>query len=463
MAQSNFDPDFALAKDLSDLKARLARLEQQTVQTTVDPGGLAGKPLVKVSNKDFDTAWQTLDVVGGGTGLTTATGYLKGVGSTISAIATPIPVGDGGTGQATLTSNAYLKGNATSGILSSSTTVPTADGGMLTGGTTGQVLSKNSGTVYDLAWASMPLSQNFLFNGGFDFWQRGTTSSTSSVYITDRWIHSWAAGTGTGSRSTDVPVSGLQYSFSLASTSGTNPGIQQRIESVNSLALAGQTVTFSVWAKSTVGTGGLSWQSIYPTSAADSWGSSTQDQTGVFTATMTVGTWTRYSATFTASANAVRGYLVQVFRNVTTTSTTTLYAGAQLELGSVATAFRRNAPSIQSELAACQRYYASITTGTSGIGLFVGFAYGTTAALFTPQFPVAMRIAPALVLSTAGDFSSSSAAGSPLTPTAIALSGASTITCRINMTISGGGLTAGQATFIQTGNTSAVLAFNSEL
>jgi hypothetical protein len=232
---------------------------------------------------------------------------------------------------------------------------------------------------------------------------------------------------------------------------------------VNALAIVGQTVTFSIWAKSTVATSGLSWTTYYPTTTTDTFSALTQDQTGAFAASMTVGTWTRYTATFTVSANAVRGYAVQVYRNVTTTSTTTLYAGAQLELGSVTTSFKRNEPNIASEFVACQRYYASITTGVSGIGLYSGLAYGTTTALFTPQFPVAMRIAPLLVLSAAGDFLSASAAGTNLTPSTLALSGASTITCRLNMTITGGGLTAGQGTFLQTGNTSAVLAFNSEL
>jgi hypothetical protein len=306
-------------------------------------------------------------------------------------------------------------------------------------------------------------SPNFLINGAFDIWQRGTSSTTNSAYLADRWIHSRSAGTHTVSQSTDVPVTTLPYSLSFAGTSTTAAQIQQRIEAVNTLPLVGQPVTLSIWAKSTVGTAALAWSTSYPTTTVDTFSALTADQSGTFAATMIVGTWTRYSATFTVSANAIRGYAINIFRNVTTTSTTTLYAGAQLELGTVMTAFRRNAPSIQAELAACQRYYASITTGTSGIGLFVGFAYNTTSALFTPQFPVAMRTGPALVLSAAGDFLTSSAAGTNLTPTALALAGASTITCRINMTISGGGLTAGQGTFIQTANTSAVLAFNAEL
>jgi hypothetical protein len=304
-------------------------------------------------------------------------------------------------------------------------------------------------------------SPNFLINGGFDIWQRGTSSTTNTVYLADRWVHLWSAGTHTVSRSTDVPDATLQYSLSFASTSGTTPIIRQYVESVNALALAGQTVTLSIWAKSTVGTGALNWTTAIP-AVTDTYGTVVNDQTGVFAATMTVGTWTRYSATFTVGAGAVRGYLVQVFRNVATTSTTTLYAGAQLEIGTAVTSFRRNAPSIQAELAACQRYYASMTTGVAGVGLFSGFAFSTVNALVTLVFPVTMRSTPVLVLSSASHFSTSSPNGTGLTTTAITLGGTSTITSRLNINVASG-YTAGQGTFLATASTSAVLAFNSEL
>jgi hypothetical protein len=82
---------------------------------------------------------------------------------------------------------------------------------------------------------------------------------------------------------------------------------------------------------------------------------------------MTVGAWTRYSATFTANALATRGYRVSIYRNVTTTSTTTLYAGAQLELGSIPTKFAPAGKTRTDEQLACFRYYQLHTTiyGTS--------------------------------------------------------------------------------------------------
>jgi hypothetical protein len=244
---------------------------------------------------------------------------------------------------------------------------------------------------------SLVQSPNFVINGGFDVWQRGTSSTSSGVYLADRFLHAFAAGSATISRSTDVPSNeGFTYSLSLASTSATNPIIAQRTESANSVNIAGKTVTLSVWAKSTVGTGPLSWDTAYPT-ATDNWGSETLDASGTFAATMTVGTWTRYSATFTANALATRGYRVTVYRSVTSTSTTTLYTGMQLELGSVATPFRRNANSIQGELAACQRYYYRSTGPQVFSALTSGFASTTSSATMLFNLPVTMRTAPSAV------------------------------------------------------------------
>lgn len=238
------------------------------------------------------------------------------------------------------------------------------------------------------------MSPNYVINGGFDVWQRGTTSTANIVYLADRWLHLSGAGTQTVSRSTDVPTdSGLTYSLSFASTSGTNPTIIQRIESANSASIAGKTVTLSLWAKSTVGTVGLGWSTSVPTST-DTWTGSTADKSGTFTATMTVGSWVRYTATFVVVSTASTGYQINIVRNATTTSTTTLFAGVQLERGSVATSFRRNAPSIQGELAACQRYYWRATATATDGRLALGVQSTTTTSSVLIYLPSEFRIKP---------------------------------------------------------------------
>jgi len=327
-------------------------------------------------------------------------------------------------------------------------------------GTSGQWVEQSRNTIS----ASTYQSPNFLINGGFDIWQRGTSSTTSAAYLADRWTHLWSAGTATVSRSTDVPETTLPYSLSLASTSGTNPILRQNIESVNALPLVGRTVTFSIWAKSTVGTGGLNWVTAFPTTTADTFSATTQDQSGTFTASMTVGTWTRYSATFVVGAGAVRGYLVQVLRNVTTTSTTTLYAGAQLELGSFTTSFRRNAPSIQAELAACQRYYVRYGYGAAAYLPTAGQVFNTVLAGWFIPLPVRMRVAPVSDFSAASTFNASTASGGTTAAgSTVTLTATNVDTVYVNVGwASAQSLTAGHATILSV-SSSGFLGFSAEL
>jgi hypothetical protein len=316
--------------------------------------------------------------------------------------------------------------------------------------------------------AVIPFSErtNYLINGGFDIWQRGTSSTTAGVYIADRWLHSWAAGTATVSRSTDVPATTFQYSLSLASTNGTNPFISQRIEAANAVQLVGQTVTFSIWAKSTVGTAALNWSTFFPTTTADTFSATTADQSGVFNATMTVGTWTRYSATFTVAAGAVRGYGVQVFRSVATTSTTTLYAGADFEIGAFVGPFSRNSRSIQGELAACQRYYYQIGPFSGTRTLYAGQVFGTTLAAVYIPYKVTMRAEPVSNFSAGAGFTGSTAAGGPTAATtSVVLASTSVESGQINLNWSSAqAITAGNATILSfLSSPAAFLGFNAEL
>ena len=58
------------------------------------------------------------------------------------------------------------------------------------------------------------LDKNYIINGNFDFWQRGTSTSTSGVYLADRFRTSLSGGSYVVSRSTDVPNSNSQFSLS---------------------------------------------------------------------------------------------------------------------------------------------------------------------------------------------------------------------------------------------------------
>lgn len=303
---------------------------------------------------------------------------------------------------------------------------------------------------------------NFVINGGFDIWQRGTTAVTvNGNYSADRWIIGSTAGTNSVTRSTDVPTaSGVQYSISFAGTSTTNPLIRQRIEAQNAIALAGQTVTLSFYAKSTAGSAPIKVNTAFPTTTADTFGTwasptTTGDQSALAVTPTgdAAASWTRYSVSFAVSANAVRGYQIDFYRESTTTSTTTLITGVQLEIGTVVTAFRRNAPSIQDELAACQRYYYR-AVADSAYGWFGMMSHAsTTLGLMAITLPVTMRTAPTLFESSAiGAFQYIGPTG---TLSSLSLSTDGNNSRQIAVNVNGGSFTGASAGFLRASNNAA--------
>jgi len=215
--------------------------------------------------------------------------------------------------------------------------------------------------------------RNRLINGDFRVWQRGTSFSSigTSTYSADRWVSNYGGTAPTFSRSTDVPT-GFKYSISLAGSSTSYHGILQRIESLNTADLSGQTVTLSFYAKLSSGTAtnGLSISVGYANSSDDF-----SATTGVLETSITStvsGSWTRYSYSFTVTSNmAANGFYVVVFNPSASQTFTMLLTGIQLEKGSVATPFEFRPASVELEL--CQRYYEKSWRQD----LAIGSAHGT--------------------------------------------------------------------------------------
>jgi hypothetical protein len=249
-----------------------------------------------------------------------------------------------------------------------------------------------------------PAGNNVIINGAFDIWQRGTTFTNPGVfnYTTDRWTAIVnGAPTLTHSRQTfapgAAPVTGYEGSYFLrqnvTGVSGSSViAVGQAVEDVRTFA--GQTVTLSFWAKDDAA---RTW-----TSRIDqNFGSSGSTSVGGPTSTFNVTTsWQRFSTTVAVASIAGKTIganshiLVVLFGPSDTVQTMDIW-GVQLEAGSVATPFRRNSPSIQSELAACQRYYYRWTAPGFGMTLAVaGGCLTTTIADTAIQFPVTMRTAP---------------------------------------------------------------------
>jgi len=296
--------------------------------------------------------------------------------------------------------------------------------------------------------------KNAVINGGMDIWQRGTSiaiaasSGFASNYTADRWQIS---NTGTGQAltisrqatgdTTNLP--NIQYGFRFQRNSGqTGTGglsFAQSIETVNSIPLAGKTVTVSFYARAGAnysatsnalpvylyGSTGTD-QNIFSTWA----GSSTvANQTNTLTTT-----WQRFTMTGTVGATVTQ--LAVLFQYTPTgTAGANDYleiTGVQLELGSVATTFSRAGGSIGGEDILCQRYLPRLMLQSDSE---LGYAFSTTQCQINLKTKVTTR-APitGILLSSAAHFNIINQGFGSGACTAIAFNSGGTNECQVNTT-----------------------------
>jgi hypothetical protein len=318
------------------------------------------------------------------------------------------------------------------------------------------------------------VSGNAIINGAFDIWQRGTSISIPAAatgYTSDRWHLATAVNQAmTVSRQSVADSSSLpdiRFAARVQRNSGqTGTGasnFDQFIETSNSIPLVGKSVKVSFYARKGADFSSNSWyvQLISGTGVDQNIGNASGISVLTnFVPTLTT-TWQRFSVTATVSSTAT-----QLFLRIGNTPTGTAGAndwyeitGVQVEAGAVATPFKRNANSIQGELAACQRYYFRTRSGAfSPFGSALG--YTTTAAVALVNLPVTMRVVPSAVeFSTLG-------LGDGLTlvaATNIALSERNPDYVSLIVTAASG-VVAGKGYLLQQNNSgTAFLAFSAEL
>lgn len=245
---------------------------------------------------------------------------------------------------------------------------------------------------------------NYLINGSFDIWQRGTSFSAAG-YTADRWAIVGASGqTVSVSQQTftpgTAPVSGYEGTYySRVAWSGTPSGTfwyTQKVEDVRTLA--GQTATLSFWAKASSNT------SVFVPVLEQNFGVGGSGVVTTVSSSIALSTsWQRFSVVFSVPSvsgktigtssylevrplyggNSVNGINIDIW-------------GVQLEAGALATPFRRNSPNIQSELAACQRYYERISGGFA-VSIVSSFsAYGTGAQTISLRTKQTLRANPSV-------------------------------------------------------------------
>jgi hypothetical protein len=278
-------------------------------------------------------------------------------------------------------------------------------------GNNGETLVADSSTSTGLRYQA-PVNPNPLLNSAWQVWQRGTSFSASNSAATSYWADRWSMyfGTTTGytlsrqsvNDSTNLP--NIQYCARIARASGTTGStggtIGQSIEIINSIPYAGKTVTLSFYARK-----GADYGNNTIVAELKS-GTGSTDQNGIYntytgqalvinqSVTLTT-TWQRFSYTAAVGATATQLALAFTSNHPSTSGTNDYYeiTGVQLEVGSVATPFKTYAATIQGELAACRRYLPAVNL-SSGVGVNLGYAYGTNAALFVIPFDVVARTQP---------------------------------------------------------------------
>jgi len=214
----------------------------------------------------------------------------------------------------------------------------------------------------DLASRANVPRKNYIINGGFDIWQRGT-SFTATGYSADRWGSRQSTSTTTFSRQsftlgqTDVP-NNPEYFFRADITSIGSAQIYQMIEGVESLS--GETVTLSFYAKAG------SAVSLNAVTLRQNFGYGGAPSASVIVnfpnSTSLTTSWQKFE--FSIVVPSVSGKtlgtsgtdsLELIFQLPSTSLATIDIAQVQLEKGSVATGFEYRP--ISEELALCQRYY----------------------------------------------------------------------------------------------------------
>jgi hypothetical protein len=347
--------------------------------------------------------------------------------------------------------------------------------------TPGEILTAADTNAY---LANRPLG-NAIINGAFEINQRGLTSTTTAGYGFDRWFTSVTGGTVTYSSQAftagTAPQAGYEAAnFARVVTAGQSAAgdvaiFRQLIEDVRTFA--NQTVTISFWAKAGSSTPKIALDTTQSFGAGGS--SSVTNLAGQVTLSTD---WTRYSVTtaIPSIAGQTIGTSSNLGINFFLSAGSTFNArtgslgiqnntfdiwGVQVEAGPTANVFRRNANSLQGELAACQRYYYRINSNS----VFTIFSQNGTAINSTqveiPYFlPVTFRVP----IPNSVEFSNLTSlilGGAPQAVTAITVSTATATPQGAIITAThASGITAGQQRALLGNNTTAAfLAFSAEL
>jgi hypothetical protein len=322
--------------------------------------------------------------------------------------------------------------------------------------------SANAGNMAILVSSSG--TRNYVLNGGFDIWQRGTTFTGTGGFGPDRW-YVQPTSSSTWSQDPVLVMPDSPYSLKMtAGASGAQFYAYQIIETLNVTPLIGNNVMLSAYVSCSINATvrvGIEWSSTVDAGMGATW---TMANSDTIVATSAYYQRVYVDVPIPLTARSLR--IVISTDSVMTVGSTFNIADVQIENGlTLPTNFHRQNESYQTELAACRRYY--YRTPVPAVGHPWTMGYNTTTLLSTHflTFPVPMRIAPVALeqSGTAAHFAITNTAGAAVACTAVPTHvSASTRGARIATTVTTA-VVAGQGTMLLANNIAGYLGWSAEL
>ena len=155
--------------------------------------------------------------------------------------------------------------------------------------------------------AKQILSPNYVINGGFDVWQRGTSFTANNSWTADRWYFQ-PYGNGNSANITQVTSNlpdGFRYGLSMKATqtASSNFALVHPLETAHIVPLRGKPVTYSFYYKTPVNWTQGVWAHLFWSTATDT--KLDPSATPIISQQLSPSSsWTRFSATATVPATA---------------------------------------------------------------------------------------------------------------------------------------------------------------
>jgi hypothetical protein len=235
-------------------------------------------------------------------------------------------------------------------------------------GNNGDTLVADSAATTGLRWqGNFAAGKNKVINGDFRIWQRGTSfnlpNSFGYTYTADRFAaYSTSGANAVVSQQTftpgTAPVAGYEgATFLRYYTANTSEGHILQHKIEDVRNFAGQTITISFWAKAA---STLSFNGYSAVVQDFGSGGSGAVSTAAAPSGSITTSWQRFSVTVNVPSISGKTIGTGSFINIqigAAGNNTLDVWGLQAEAGNVATAFQTATGTLQGELAACQRYY----------------------------------------------------------------------------------------------------------